>query len=68
MRVSVQKKIMNVDIETDEVGSGTGGASEDGCVVSCSPDDLDLSPGPLTEAEHAVRNDEDWAQGAKFCC
>jgi hypothetical protein len=68
VRVSVQNDIMNVDIETDEVGSGTGRPSEDGCVVPCSPDDLDLPPGPLTEAEleHAVRSDEDRAQSARF--
>ncbi|KAJ7336896.1 hypothetical protein DFH08DRAFT_813204 [Mycena albidolilacea] len=59
---------MNIDIETDEVESGTGGPSEDGCVVPCSPDDLDLPPGPLTEAEleHAVRDDTDRAQSARF--
>jgi hypothetical protein len=68
VRVSVQNDIMNVDIETDEVGSGTGRPSEDGCVVPCSPDDLDLPPGPLTEAEleHAVRSDKDRAQSARF--
>ncbi|KAJ7302762.1 hypothetical protein DFH08DRAFT_826358 [Mycena albidolilacea] len=67
MRVGVQNDMMNVDIETDKVGSGTRGPSEDGCVVPCSPDDMDLPPGPLTkpELEHAVC-DEDWAQSARF--
>ncbi|KAJ7716987.1 hypothetical protein B0H14DRAFT_3631702 [Mycena olivaceomarginata] len=59
---------MNIDIETDEVESGTGGPGEHGCVVPCSPDDLDLPPGPLTEAEleHAVSDDADRAQSARF--